>query len=91
MLINAVAPFAGAWIEMTTVKNDLPYLRSLPSRERGLKLRKLKFDEYLPEVAPFAGAWIEMITSRPGIKMLFVAPFAGAWIEMYLGGMHDGL
>ena len=32
-----VAPFAGAWIEMPKCKNTIRELKSLPSRERGLK------------------------------------------------------
>ena len=39
MKVNEVAPFAGAWIE---IKNYSEYVgrrvKSLPSRERGLKL-----------------------------------------------------
>ena len=61
-------------------------MRSLPSRERGLK-------SYIPYhrvkhicVAPFAGAWIEIeddnITKEDYWK---VAPFAGAWIEISRG------
>ena len=32
-----VAPFAGAWIEILAVVIRSPQLKSLPSRERGLK------------------------------------------------------
>ena len=57
----AVAPFAGAWIEIQngTGISDHP-VASLPSRERGLKYRihRARRPQYL--VAPFAGAWIEM-------------------------------
>ena len=34
---QSVAPFAGAWIEMFNPINVLHWLKSLPSRERGLK------------------------------------------------------
>ena len=37
MLINAVAPFAGAWIEITIAGITAHLSWSLPSRERGLK------------------------------------------------------
>ena len=33
-----VAPFAGAWIEMSIEQAGLSEILSLPSRERGLKL-----------------------------------------------------
>ena len=35
---RAVAPFAGAWIEIVTDIGKVMYEKSLPSRERGLKL-----------------------------------------------------
>ena len=59
-VLTTVAPFAGAWIE--TVMLPYPCLeseKSLPSRERGLKL--ILGVKYInaKEVAPFAGAWIE--------------------------------
>ena len=61
-MVEYVAPFAGAWIEMHT---DSPYLErgawSLPSRERGLKYSALKRQtDTRMDVAPFAGAWIEI-------------------------------
>ena len=34
-----VAPFTGAWIEMAPCLPSSPAIRSLPSRERGLKCR----------------------------------------------------
>ena len=55
-----VAPFAGAWIE--TFIQSAPFVgaaSSLPSRERGLKLRIIQICFCDFDVAPFAGAWIE--------------------------------
>ena len=82
MLINAVAPFAGAWIEImgdlckATIKEVAPFagawieiydiepvigdVKSLPSRERGLKLNLFLYKFSYFFVAPFAGAWIEI-------------------------------
>ena len=37
-----VAPFAGAWIEISLVNEPLTLDRSLPSRERGLKFERFK-------------------------------------------------
>ena len=37
ILINTVAPFAGAWIEIKESEASLQIDKSLPSRERGLK------------------------------------------------------
>ena len=37
MLINAVAPFVGAWIEIVESMKGIAQELSLPSRERGLK------------------------------------------------------
>ena len=59
------------------------YLRSLPSRERGLKLRRAT-EVYKPViVAPLAGAWIEIVLHCPTLPPSLVAPLAGAWIEMF--------
>ena len=84
MLINAVAPFAGAWIEMELKQVDSkPYTVSLPSRERGLKFWIFRSTKQGKRVAPFAGAWIEISTTRSTTRSNLVAPFAGAWIEIF--------
>ena len=79
----AVAPFAGAWIEMSSVfllGSTLP--SSLPLRERGLKSVLIVVDEANSAVAPFAGAWIEIICRCCLVPCsAFVAPIWGAWIE----------
>ena len=55
-----VAPFAGAWIEISVyISLDFKFL-SLPSRERGLKFDVPVSFNIGAFVAPFAGAWIEM-------------------------------
>ena len=57
--------------------------RSLPSRERGLKLQHPELEPDRQRVAPFTGAWIEMVTA--GVMRCCVspvAPFTGAWIEI---------
>ena len=69
MLINAVAPFAGAWIEIViglVIKRDL--VQSLPSRERGLKCAGMSGKCWKHSVAPFAGAWIEIC----GYTVIFI-------------------
>ena len=55
-----VAPFAGAWIEITNSVPQETARTSLPSRERGLKYLPWDMMHQLGLVAPFAGAWIEM-------------------------------
>ena len=77
-----VAPFAGAWIEIKDTSEVLSGLKSLPSRERGLKYNKIISRKCENEVAPFAGAWIEIKDTSEVLSGLKVAPFAGAWIEM---------
>ena len=78
-----VAPFTGAWIEIQCEFGTLLAQRSLPSRERGLKLLILALDVGFAEVAPFTGAWIEIWNQdvRTDVKVS-VAPFTGAWIEI---------
>ena len=60
LMIFNVAPFAGAWIEITFYLYRCTVAGSLPSRERGLKYKSLVFAILSVFVAPFAGAWIEM-------------------------------
>ena len=62
--MEKVAPFAGAWIEMRPLYKQLRSYKSLPSRERGLKLIILLSFLAQLTVAPFAGAWIEMGIER---------------------------
>ena len=77
-----VAPFAGAWIEILIVNGRTQVPWSLPSRERGLKYKKMKNTLDFCTVAPFAGAWIEIDNTQWIYKSGIVAPFAGAWIEI---------
>ena len=55
-----VAPFAGAWIEISDLPSYDSDDLSLPSRERGLKYKLLFLYLLFAKVAPFAGAWIEI-------------------------------
>ena len=77
-----VAPFAGAWIEITPKIVFPATIKSLPSRERGLKWRTGTLLSYCDSVAPFAGAWIEINVTSISALRYPVAPFAGAWIEI---------
>ena len=58
------------------------WLRSLPSRERGLKYKTYIASLALNAVAPLAGAWIEISLFTRDKTGVGVAPLAGAWIEM---------
>ena len=57
-------------------------MRSLPSRERGLKFDKYALGLLCVGVAPFTGAWIEIPVLQAGWSLMAVAPFTGAWIEI---------
>ena len=59
-------------------------MKSLPSRERGLKSVDQTSGKPMDDVAPFAGAWIEMSLAVRSRFLPPVAPFAGAWIEIDL-------
>ena len=79
----SVAPFAGAWIEITYIRQLTEDKEvSLPSRERGLKSEKETDFNCTDLVAPFAGAWIEIRIKSNHKTSYIVAPFAGAWIEI---------
>ena len=57
-------------------------MRSLPSRERGLKLKR-RYKIIKPtKVAPLAGARIEILAKQSNITGDRVAPLAGARIEI---------
>ena len=58
--VVTVAPFAGAWIEITEISPSCTLTMSLPSRERGLKFCLTLSNRLNIQVAPFAGAWIEI-------------------------------
>ena len=62
-----VAPLAGAWIEMLFLPELRRRKRSLPSRERGLKLLKIYVCNVQAFVAPLAGAWIEIKYYNHGV------------------------
>ena len=62
---RSVAPYAGAWIETRrpALKDGLK-IKSLPTRERGLKPTWLRFTQGTLSVAPYAGAWIETLNRK---------------------------
>ena len=79
----AVAPFTGAWIEISCSAPLHDFARrSLPSRERGLKFRLTTCWRQCRSVAPFTGAWIEIQVAMTAVAASNVAPFTGAWIEI---------
>ena len=82
-IISAVAPLAGAWIEIrcrrTATASSKP---SRPSRARGLKLEDVRTESAEYIVAPLAGAWIEICSVSTRAHIASVAPLAGAWIEI---------
>ena len=59
--LEAVAPLAGAWIEILYPSVMHSKSGSLPSRERGLKYAQSHNPQHRQAVAPLAGAWIEII------------------------------
>ena len=60
LLAQKVAPLAGAWIEIARAVSKGYLMRSLPSRERGLKSLIVTLGGRNLRVAPLAGAWIEI-------------------------------
>ena len=64
-------------------KTMISSVRSLPSRERGLKYYNCRYKQRNLKVAPLAGAWIEIYPVSQYISTWGkVAPLAGAWIEI---------
>ena len=58
---SPVAPFAGAWIEMSGVETCLFHKKVAPFAGAWIEIKKPISPYMCPSVAPFAGAWIEMI------------------------------
>ena len=56
--------------------------RSLPTRERGLKLQFVQCLFGDTWVAPYTGAWIEILYLKDAGYHPAVAPYTGAWIEI---------
>ena len=56
-------------------------MRSLPTRECGLKRRSGRDHGCRHAVAPYTGAWIETVIARRIFSDDNVAPYTGAWIE----------
>ena len=65
MLINAVAPFAGAWIEiiLSTFHKENRPVAPFAGAWIEISYNKWPMDKY--NVAPFAGAWIEIVLQFP--------------------------
>ena len=80
---EAVAPLAGARIEIGICTASHHDYWSLPSRERGLKCSVRQDHGYgADEVAPLAGARIEIGIFFTSLYCSWVAPLAGARIEI---------
>ena len=64
MLDVWVAPYVGAWIETASITSSSGSgAASLPTWERGLKLRLYQPCALQFSVAPYVGAWIETVLS----------------------------
>ncbi len=57
-------------------------IKSLPSRECGLKWKQHAENLDSLIVTPFAGVWIEIPLCGLGSTDVKVTPFAGVWIEI---------
>ena len=58
-----VAPYAGAWIEMTVIMGRLPPSLVAPYAGAWIEIRRDRKDHRGDKVAPYAGAWIEIYMS----------------------------
>ena len=92
MQLCAVAPFAGAWIEICPVVESLRITFVAPFAGAWIEILSTSRPIVSNSVAPFAGAWIEMIVFLlyPSVSSR-VAPFAGAWIEIRKNFASSGI
>ena len=72
---DEVAPFAGAWIETSTVANTAAWSTVAPFAGAWIENRRTLFVALRTSVAPFAGAWIETsITSQAAAAQAMSRP-----------------
>ena len=58
---SQVAPFAGAWIEITLTEFDDTDKIVAPFAGAWIEIQRISCAVFIQRVAPFAGAWIEII------------------------------
>ena len=80
--MSAVAPLAGARIEIYSVQNSYVFLLSLPSRERGLKYPVLPQRKSRVQSLPSRERGLKCNSAAPLQGGTCVAPLAGARIEI---------
>ena len=80
--VFAVAPHAGAWIEILTIVSCFDKLLVAPHAGAWIEIYWPVLAHLGEQVAPHAGAWIEIMVSKIIRVLVQVAPHAGAWIEM---------
>ena len=80
--VTTVAPFVGAWIEMTLIESFPTPNTVAPFVGAWIEMSYLRFMLMMTWVAPFVGAWIEIDMKDMITKNGKVAPFVGAWIEI---------
>ena len=78
-----VAPHAGAWIETSGAAHPTRGERSLPMRERGLKLKILYSVAGWKASLPMRERGLKLCVVLRCLRGKGVAPHAGAWIETY--------
>ena len=63
-----VAPFAGAWIEITVKKTSSFKSYVAPFAGAWIEIKILVMRASIIPVAPFAGAWIEIMVLSNGVR-----------------------
>ena len=58
--LRKVAPFAGAWIEISKKREIEKHKYVAPFAGAWIEIQSETWNAFLRRVAPFAGAWIEM-------------------------------
>ena len=81
-MIFAVAPHAGAWIEIVAAVCTTWLILSPPTRGRGLKLQLCIQISILTRSPPTRGRGLKLWEMSKEELEEWVAPHAGAWIEI---------
>ena len=90
LLLQSVAPLAGAWIEiLNPIVNDYCIEEVAPLAGAWIEICGLRSELVASKVAPLAGAWIEILFFVYFCYHLLVAPLAGAWIEIAFSSLYN--
>ncbi len=77
-----VAPFVGAWIEISETLDAYNYLKVAPFVGAWIEMQYLSFIFFIILSPLLWGRGLKSLCCNTRQELLLVAPFVGAWIEI---------